>query len=191
MARRSGRGRLSSIDLLPERADPVVARAMAELAANDRTQQDILHDLNAELMALDPPCDPISSSAFNRHSMAFAAQARKLREARETAAALAERLEDMPEGDIGLMLGESIKAVLNDILIDGVLNGESPSMGDLRAAAETIQRLEQARKASHDVAERAQKAAMRKAADAVAAGVKAGKIDVKAARAAREIMGFA
>lgn len=191
MARRSGRGRLSSIDLLPEHAEPAVAAAMAALADSKLTQTEILDRLNLDLMTLDPPVPAISSSAFNRHSLRFSSQARRLREARETAAALAERLEDMPDGDIGLMLGETIKAVLNDLLMDGLVAGNTPSIGDLKAAAETVQRLAVARKADHDTAERARRAVMERAVRAVDMAVADGKIDVDAARKAREIMGFA
>lgn len=190
-ARRSGRGRLSSINLLPDYADAVIAEAMAALADDKLTQTEILDRMNLELLALDPPVEPVSRSAFNRHSIRFSAQARRLREARETAAALAERLEDMPEGDIGLMLGETIKAVLNDVLMDGMISGETPSITDLKAAAETVQRLASARKADHDTADRARRAVMAKAAEAIDMGVTDGRIDADAARRAREIMGFA
>jgi hypothetical protein len=191
MAARRGRGRLSSINLLPDHADAVVAEAMAALADDKLTQTEILDRLNIKLLALDPPVEPISRSAFSRHSIRFSAQARRLREARETAAALAERLEDMPEGDIGLMLGETIKAVLNDVLLDSLVSGETPSLADLKTAAETVQRLASARKADHDTADRARRAVMAKAAEAVDMAVTDGRIDADAARRAREIMGFA
>ncbi|MEM1344961.1 MAG: phage protein Gp27 family protein [Pseudomonadota bacterium] len=190
MASRKGRGRLSSIDTLPEHADGLVQQAMASLAERDQTQLEILAWLNASLARLDPPVGPISRSAFNRHALRFSAQARRLREARETANALAERLDDMPEGDIGLMLGETIKAVLNDVLIDTAMSGETPSIGDLRAAAETIQRLAVARKADHDTQERAKKAALAKASQALDLATSEGKIDAAAAQRAREAMGF-
>lgn len=188
---RQGRGQLHSIDLLPEHADEVVRWALEELADRKLHATQIHAEFNARLAALDPPCEPISASAFNRYSLRFAAQARRLAEARAAAAALAERLEDMPEGDVGLMLGETIKALLNDIILDKMVNGDSPSVGDLRAAAEAVQRLELARKASHEVAAKARAAVIAKAVEAVDAAVSAGQIDAEAARRAREIMGFA
>lgn len=191
MARRQGRGRLSSVEQLPEHAEAAVARALELLAERKLTQVQILDDLNAELAALAPPVAAISASAFNRFSLRFSAQARRLREAREAAAAIAERMEDMPEGDVGLMVGETIKALLNDLMLDRVVDGESLSMADLRAAAETVQRLESARKASHDIQARARTEVMRRAAQAVDAAVTEGRIEPQAAQRAREIMGFA
>lgn len=185
------RGRLHSIDLLPDHADETVRWALGALAARKMSAVWILDEFNQRLSELDPPCGPISAGAFNRYGLRFAAQARRLAEAREAAAALAERLEDMPEGDVGLMLGETIKALLNDIILDKMVDGDSPSIGDLRAAAEAVQRLELARKASHEVAARARKAVIDKAVQAVDAAVTAGQIDAEAAARAREIMGFA
>lgn len=192
MARqRQGRGRLSSIELLPEHADEAVRWAMDALASREFTQTLILERFNEMLADLDPPVGPISSSAFNRFSMRFAAQARRLSEAREMAATLAERLDDMPEGDVGLMLGETIKALINDVLLDGMISGESPSMKNLLAAAEAVQRLEAARKSNIEAGEKARRAVMKKAVEAIEEGVELGRIDRNAAQKAREIMGFA
>lgn len=189
--RRQGRGRLSSIELLPEHADEAVRWAMDALASREFTQTLILERFNEMLADLDPPVGPISASAFNRYSMRFAAQARRLSEAREMAATLAERLDDMPEGDVGLMLGETIKALINDVLLDGMISGESPSMKNLLAAAEAVQRLEAARKSNIEAGEKARQAVMKKAVQAIEEGVELGQIDKAAARKAREIMGFA
>lgn len=189
--RRQGRGRLSSVEQLPEHAEPAVARALEALAERKLTQQVILDALNAELAALDPPVSPIGRSSFNRFTLRFSAQARRLREAREAAAAIAERMADMPEGDVGLMVGETIKALLNDLMLDRVVDGKSLSMADLRAAAETVQRLEAARKSSHDVQARARAHVMARAAAAVDEAVAEGRIEAQAAARAREIMGFA
>jgi len=69
--------------MLPEHAEAAVARALGQLAERQLTQVEILSALNAELAALDPPVGAISASAFNRFSLRFSAQARRLREARE------------------------------------------------------------------------------------------------------------
>ncbi|MEM9063804.1 MAG: phage protein Gp27 family protein [Pseudomonadota bacterium] len=167
MARRRGRGKLSSIEKLPEHAEAAVQWALDALTERQYDQVLILERFNEMLAELDPPCGPISRSAFSRYSIRFAAQARRLTEAREAAAALAERLDDMPDGDIGLMLGETIKALINDALLDNIMDGGSPSMKTLRDAAESVQRLEMARKANVDTAARARRDFVRKAADAV------------------------
>lgn len=189
--RRQGRGRLNSVELLPEHADEAVRWAMDALAQREFPQTLILERFNEMLQALDPPVEPISKSAFNRYSMRFAAQARRLAEAREMAATLAERLDDMPDGDVGLMLGETIKALINDVLLDGMVSGETPSMKNLVAAAEAVQRLEAARKHNIEAGQKARQAVMRKAVEAIEEGVALGRIDQDAANRAREIMGFA
>lgn len=168
---RVGRGRLSSIDLLPEHAERAVQNALDALRARDVPQTQILAQLNFELAALDPPVDPVSKSAFNRHSMRFSAQARRLTEAREAASAMAERLDDMPEGDVGLLLGETIKSLINDVLLDEMLTGESPSMKVLHVASDALHRLERARHDNAKTAELRNKF-VKKAADAVESAAK-------------------
>lgn len=164
---RQGRGRLNSVELLPEHADEAVQWALEALSDRALPATAILDEFNARLAALDPACGPISKSAFNRFGLRFAAQARRLREAREAAAALAERLDDMPAGDVGLMLGETIKALINDVLLDHMVDGTSPTMKDLREAADAVYRLENARKNNAEVAEKARAAVMKTAARAV------------------------
>lgn len=190
MSRRSGRGRLSSIDLLPDHADAVVQQALAKLAERKEPQNRILDGLNFQLAALDPPVEPISKSAFNRHSIGFARQARQLTEAREAAAAMAERLDDMPEGDIGLLLGETIKSLINDALLDGMLNGESASIKQLQAASDALHRLERARRDNAETRRITDKF-VKKAADAVEAAAKEKGLTVDTVQAIkREILGI-
>jgi hypothetical protein len=122
-----GRGRLSSIDLLPEWAEPAVQAALGKLRDNDLPQIEILDQFNAELRALafaagvmDPP--QISSSAFNRKTMRLAAHGRRLAETREIATALASKLEQGGDEDLTLMLAETIKTLIFEMLerADGV-----------------------------------------------------------------------
>jgi len=165
---RKGRGRLSSIEMLPEHAQPAVQLALEELSARDREQQDILADFNAALAKLDPPVEPISKSAFNRYSMRFAYQARKLTEAREMAASMAERMDDMPEGDVGLMLGETVKILINDVVMNEMLSGKSPSILVLKAASDSLAKLETGRLANARTAQIKVRDFIEKAADAAA-----------------------
>ena len=64
MEKREGRGRLSSIELLPAEADEAVAWAAAELIDRTRTADDIHAEFNGKLAAiglgpiLDPVADP-------------------------------------------------------------------------------------------------------------------------------------
>lgn len=163
---RKGRGRLSTIDMLPAEADEAVAWALEALRERKLTQTEILLQFNARLAALEPPVDPVSKSAFNRWSLRFAQQARRVEEARQAAAALAERLDDLPEGDVGLMLGETIKALINDVLLDEMVDGGSPSMKMLNAAADSLYRLERARRDNVETAKIARDRFVEKAAEA-------------------------
>jgi hypothetical protein len=108
------RGRLSSIDLLPEQAEPHVLAALKELRERKKPQQQILAELNAALA--DYGIKPISRSAFNRKALWLAAYGRQLEHAREIAAILAERLDEVPAGDVGLLLGETLKTIIFDVL---------------------------------------------------------------------------
>lgn len=64
---REGRGWLSSLDLVPDHARAEIEWAKKQLDARERTQADILFELNDRLEALG--VDPISKSAFNRASV--------------------------------------------------------------------------------------------------------------------------
>ena len=73
-----GRGRLSSIDLLPEEAQDDILWALGELNQRQRTQADILFELNDRLEAKG--FEAISKSAFNRNSTKLAARSRRIAE---------------------------------------------------------------------------------------------------------------
>ncbi len=137
------RGRLSSIDLLPEQAEPHVLAALKELRERKKPQSQILADLNAALA--DYGIRPISRSAFNRKALWLAAYGRQLENAREIAGILAEKLDEVPEGDVGLLLGETLKTLIFDVLSETSLSDESASMKMLAQAAIALRNLEQAR----------------------------------------------
>jgi hypothetical protein len=84
-----GRGRLSTIDLLPPEATPDIQWAVDELLAKERTQVDILEEFNQRLAVLG--LEPISVGAFSRHSMRIAAQTRRMKEAQDITTAIASR----------------------------------------------------------------------------------------------------
>jgi hypothetical protein len=113
--RRQGRGRLSSIDLLPDDAEPVVAWAKSELRERKRLQIDIHAEFNERLRALDAGIEPISLSAFNRCSIRLATTARRLQETREITAALAELQGPREADDLTLIAGECIKTLIFEL----------------------------------------------------------------------------
>ncbi len=159
------RGRLSSIDLLPEEAEPVVAVAMKALRERKKPAAQILKEMNASLADLG--VKSISKSAFNRKALWLAAYGRQLESAREIAAVVGEKMEDMPEGDVGLLLGETLKVMIFDVLTEASLSGKSPSMMMLNSAAESLRFLEHARKLSADTRTAILKTFGKKASEAV------------------------
>lgn len=156
MGRRSGRGRLSSIELLPAEAEPIVAWAMQELRNRDHHQTDILDEFNKRLkhLALDmgEPIAPISRSAFNRYTLRLATTARRLEETRAIAGALTERLQPGDTDDLTVMVAEAIKTLVFEIL-------ESSEDGtvDTKGAMELARALQAAASAQSISSERRRK----------------------------------
>ena len=113
MARRVGRGRLSSIELLPPEAGPIKAWAFAQLRARERHQIDILAEFNEKLAALakdlNRKIDPISLSAFNRQAFRTATLARISEERRDIVATLTDRLKPGQTDDLTIITAELLK----------------------------------------------------------------------------------
>ncbi len=142
----SKRGRLSSIDLLPEEAHPHVRAAIDALTQRKRPQDDIREELNGHLLALG--FNPVSRSAFNRKALALSEVGERIRQGREMAAIFAEKMDEAPQGDVGLLINETIKTLVYDVIMDQALSDSSASMKMLKEASITLFRLEQARKIS-------------------------------------------
>lgn len=111
---RKGRGRLSSIDLLPPEAEQIVLWAFQELKDRDRTQVEIHAEFNEKLAEIG--AGPISASAFNRHSIGIAKMARRHEDARQMATALNERLDPNDADDLTIMAAETIKTLIFELL---------------------------------------------------------------------------
>lgn len=140
------RGRLSSIDLLPDEAFPVVKAAIAALSERRRTQEDIRDELNTHLLGMG--LDPVSKSAFSRYSLHLAVYGARIAKAREIAGVFAEKMEDVPKGDLGLLIGETMKTIIYDVVLSLSMEDEAASMDILKDTALTLQRLENARKST-------------------------------------------
>ena len=130
MARRAGRGRLSTIELLPPEAQPIVAWAFGELRARERHQIDIHAEFNDRLAALaresGRPIKPISLSAFNRQSIRLAAQARWLQESAAIANAMAERRLPGDIDNLTLLASQTIKTLAYEVMEAGGEQGFTP-----------------------------------------------------------------
>jgi Protein of unknown function (DUF3486) len=160
-----GRGWLSSIDLLPEAADPFIAQAMQDLRQRNKPQDQILIELNGNLADLG--IKSITKSAFNRKSLWLASYGQQIENAREIASVMAERLDAAPEGDVGLLLNETLKTMIFDVLADASLSPDSASMKMLLQASESLMALERSRKLSVDTREQIETKFVKKASEAV------------------------
>lgn len=135
-AKRQGRGRLSSIDRLPEDI-----RVHINDALRDRrmTQAEILDQINGLLLARGKKA--ISSSAFNRYALNFEERVTKMRHAREAANAIVGKLDVDKNTDLGLATTELVKTAV----FDRVFNDQDDlDVDTINKLALAIQRLERA-----------------------------------------------
>jgi len=164
----AGRGRLSSLDLLPEEARDDLIWAIGELNKRERTQADIHFEFNDRLEAKG--IETISRSAFNRKAMRLAKRTLQLEERRHIYAGIAERLTPEEVGKADLVLGEFLKTLLDELLDGDGLDSKN-AMELARAYKDTIM----AQRHSAELREKAEaqaKAKLEKAVDAVSEVVK-------------------
>jgi hypothetical protein len=106
-ARREGRGRLSSIDLLPEQAEPDIEWALEQLRERNLPSNAILMEFNERLA--DKGIDPISKSAWNRYSVRKAIQFRRLDEVQRMSAELVSNLGTDGPDQVTVAVAEMLK----------------------------------------------------------------------------------
>lgn len=117
-----GRGRLSSIQLLPPECSHVVMWAAAELQESARTQLEIYQDFVTKLEEVqrqsrgEVDFKIPSFSAFNRYSIALDAMTRDLNETREMAAAIAGTLDAKESDDLTIVAVEAVKSLVFTLL---------------------------------------------------------------------------
>jgi len=148
MARSSSR--LSSIDLLPEEADEDIAWAHGELRAAKRHKHEILEEFNDRLAAKG--IEPISRSAWYRHSVAVAEATRRIERTREITSAITERLEIGSTDDLTIAIAETMKTLVFEMLEDGGRAGWSPKQA--KEMAEAVRAIVSAQKTSSDMRRR-------------------------------------
>jgi len=111
-----GRGRISSIDRLPEAAADDIVWVNQQLYQRTRDGQDILAEFNERLAAKG--LGPISPAAFSRKSTRLAAAQRRMQEARAMFAGLSDEFTAGDVDDNTLILGEFIKALIQELVDD-------------------------------------------------------------------------
>ncbi|MBV1917600.1 MAG: DUF3486 family protein [Sphingomonadaceae bacterium] len=133
--RRKGRGRLSSIDLLPEDADEAIAWANAELREKRMPQTEILRQFNA--MLADHALGPISKGAFSRYSVRKAVELRRMDASRKITDAMLAKLgpEERSDSTIGAV------ELLKHRTVELVMGTEEISGKELAAVTLALNRL--------------------------------------------------
>lgn len=169
--RREGRGRLSSIDMLPEEADEAIAWANAALRDRSMPQTEILREFNARLADLG--IKGVSKGAFSRHSVKVAVEMRNFDAQRRITEAVFARIQPGERGDSMIAATELLKFRIMQLITDqDESNGKdlaaaslalsristiSAREAELRRRAAADQRDEDARaKAERDAAEQAE-----------------------------------
>ena len=149
-----GRGRLSSIDLLPVECDAVVAWAAEQLSVMERTQTDIYAEFREKLIAIQGETgvgfDVPSFSSFNRYSVKLAAMARRLDQTREIAGALSDRMDAGTSDELTTIAAEAIKTLIFELLQakrrSGHLDQGRPGARQCARAAAAAQKISTARR---------------------------------------------
>ena len=128
--KKRGRGRLSSIDLLPPECTPIIVWASEQLRDRDRTQLEIYDEFRAKLETLRAEhrrdFDIPSPSAFGRFSIRLAEVARRLETTREISGALATRFDARASDDLTLVASEAIKTLIFELTTDAGEAGIDP-----------------------------------------------------------------
>ena len=105
--RREGRGRLSSIDLLPEEAEEDVVWALEQLRETRLPQNTILMEFNERLA--DKGLEPISKSAWNRFAVRKAIQFRRIDEVQRISGELVKSLDPDTPDQVTVLVSELVK----------------------------------------------------------------------------------
>ncbi len=160
---RPGRGRPSSINLLPE---DIRLRLNEALRDRRLTQKQILDAINPLLEERGEK--PVSKSAVNRYSMNIEEKGSMMREAREAADALVGVLGEQKGTDLGRAVTELVKTLTFDLVLSGKDDqGEAIGVDTLNKVALIAQRIERASKISLEREAQIRKQVLEEAVDIV------------------------
>lgn len=120
--RREGRGRLSSIDLLPDDAEPEIIWALEQLRERSMPQTAVLDEFNARLA--DRGIAKVSKSAFSRWSIRKAIQFRRLDEVRAITSDVVSGLGTDGADQVTVAVAEMLKVAIYESL-EGQLDPKS------------------------------------------------------------------
>ena len=119
-----GRGRLSSIDQLPDACEPDIVWALEQLEARKEHSNTILREFNARIA--DKGAGKISPQAWSRWSIRKALQLRRMQEGRAIMSGIHGALPtDNANDEITLVLGEMIKLAVFEKLEASTKGGDA------------------------------------------------------------------
>lgn len=175
--RREGRGRLSSIDLLPDEAEPDIVWALEQLRERKLPQNTILMEFNERLA--DKGLEPISKSAWNRYAVRKAIQFRKLDEVQRMSSELVQNLGTDGPDEVTVAVAEMLKLAMFQLLEKGEVNSKGiMELARALSSAVSAQRGsdEYRRQLERRVAQQVEKAADKAAELAEEAGLSADRV---------------
>lgn len=146
-----GRGRLNSIQLLPEACGPTVAWALAEMNKLDRSLTDVYAEFKSKLekvkdeYGLDFTIPSFSS--FHRHSFNIAVATKRMAEAREITSSLFEQYDAEESDRLTIVATEAIKTLVLEIYMAG---GGKIEAKEAQALANAMRAAAQAQNVSSD-----------------------------------------
>lgn len=149
----TGRGRLSSLELLPPEANGIVAWAASELADREKTQTEIYAEFVTRCQQLmaehrgELEFKVPAFSSFNRFSMRQARMSRRLDQTREIVKVLSQKHDAQTADEVTIIAAEMIKAAVLYATGDGedVMGGK-----ELKALAEALRAAQAAQNMSSD-----------------------------------------
>lgn len=147
--RREGRGRLSSIDLLPDEAEEDVVWALDQLRERKLPQNVILAEFNERLA--DRGIPPVSKSAWSRFAVRKAIQFRKLDEVQRISGELVASLGADGPDQVTIMVAEMIKLAS----FQALEKGDVPTKG-IKELSQSLQAAVNAQRASAEHRRKAQ-----------------------------------
>lgn len=151
---RQGRGRLSSIDMLPPEAEPDIVWALEQLREHRLPQNTILMEFNERLA--DKGIEPISKSAWNRYAVRKAIQFRRLDEIQRMGGELVKEMDGKAPDEVTIAVAEMLKVAVFEALEGGTPTTKGimelsralqSAVGAQKTSAEYRKKLEQERDA--------------------------------------------
>lgn len=191
-----GRGRLSSIELMPEQCDGLIAWASQELASRNRPQTEIYEEFVEECHSIlkehrgEIEFTIPSFSSFNRYAVRLATMTRRLEDTREIASTMAERFDAEGSDDLTRIAAEAIKTLVFELLTS---SGEAglPAK-DAMQLANALRAAAQAQGVSTDRRQKIEKEFKGKVDEAVTAVAKTKGLTTETAEAIKaQILGVA